>query len=94
MSEDFDPDADVTVTLTAREAVDILEMLACAAGYREPHHCHPHDALAAFVEAWIEATGWDAASNYGPWLGFIEMADDIRYRREHQPDSRREDDEE
>ena len=87
MSDTYDPEADVTVTLSAKEACRVLEQLACAAGYREGHHCNPDDALYAFVEAWIEATEWDISSDYGEWFGFIEMVDDLRWRFEHHPHS-------
>lgn len=79
---DYDPDANVTLTLTSGEVDLINQVLANAAGYRDPHHCRPHDALAAFVGAWIEASGWDKTSDYGPWAGFIEMVEDLQQRRE------------
>lgn len=84
-SESFDPDAGVTLTFTPQEADILFQMLACAADYRDPHHCDPDDALSIFVEKWIEASGWEITEDYGPWSGFIEMVEDLRWRYEHQP---------
>lgn len=94
VSDSFDPDADVSLTFEPGEAVEIMEVLASAAGYREAHHCDFDDALAAFLEEWIDDSGWQIVEDYGPWSGFIEMVEDLRWRHEHQPDTWRGDREE